>query len=263
MESESIHIAVLGYGRMGQEVRRCIDDSDDMQVAGIWIREGGADGADTAIIRSADLASILSLADIAIDFTLPAATDQVIAASIEAHVPLVCGVSGLTAAHRQHMAEAAAKIPLLYDRNLSLGVAVMHQLVRIAGAALGEQFAAEIHETHHARKLDAPSGTALHLGETLATSRGQEFAAVYHYDRDSSPVRGDIHYEVTRRDEVPGEHTVHFKSADEVLSLQHKVTDRRVFAVGATKAARWLRKQRPGLYSMQDLLVGTSQCPPE
>lgn len=131
----------------------------------------------------------------------------------------------------------------------------MHRLVQMAGAALGEQFAAQIHETHHAGKRDAPSGTALHLGETLAASRGQNFADVYHYDGDSSPARGDIHYEVTRRDEVPGEHTVLFSSADESLALTHKVADRRVFAAGAIKAARWLLKQAPGLYSMQDLLV--------
>lgn len=251
----SINIAVLGRGRLGRAILSCIADVNDLQVAGVWVRMGAVDDGDNPANESANLAAVLSLADVAIDFTLPAVTEQIIAASVEARIPLVCGVSGLTAADRQHMVEAAELIPLLYDRNFSLGVAVMHRLVQMAGAALGEQFAAQIHETHHAGKRDAPSGTALHLGETLAASRGQDFADVYHYGGDSSPAPGDIHYEVTRRDEVPGEHTVLFSSADESLSLTHKVADRRVFAAGAIKAARWLLKQAPGLYSMQDLLV--------
>jgi 4-hydroxy-tetrahydrodipicolinate reductase len=205
------------------------------------------------------LASVLALADVAIDFTLAAATDQIIAAAINANIPLVCGVSGLTAESRQHMHDAARKIQILYDRNMSLGVAVMQQLVHLAGSTLGKQFEAEIHETHHVHKIDAPSGTALHLGETLAASRGQNFADVYHYDEDgdSSPGTGNIHFEVTRRGEIPGEHTVVLKSADEALSLTHKVTDRRVFASGAVKAAQWLVTQKPGLYSLQDLLADT------
>lgn len=253
----SINIAILGHGRMGQEIQCCIADTHDLQVASIWVRDSPADDGHTSYVQSASLASVLSPADVAIDFTLPAATDQVIAAAIDADIPLVCGVSGLTAANRQHMADAAARIPILYDRNLSLGIAVMRQLVQLTGAALGENFDAEIHETHHVHKIDAPSGTALLLGETLAAARGQNFADVYHYDKDgdSSPAPGDIHFTVVRRGEVPGEHTVLLRSADETLSLTHKVTDRRVFAVGAITAARWLLIQTPGLYSLQDLLV--------
>ena len=241
---------------MGKEIQSCIAESEDLQVAGVWVRGDSADAGSATTIQCANLVSVLSDADVAIDFTLPAATDQVIAAVIEANMPLVCGVSGLSATNRQNMADAATGIPILYDRNMSLGVAVMHQLVQLAGAALGEQFAAEIHETHHVHKIDAPSGTALHLGETLASSRGQEFADVYHYDKDGgSPAPGDIHYEVARHGDVPGEHTLLLMSANESLSVTHKVTDRRVFAVGAIRAARWLLTQAPGLYSLQDMIV--------
>ena len=244
---------------MGQEIQSCIAESEDMQLASIWAREGSAEDSDSPYIQSSSLALVLAPADVAIDFTLAAATDQVIAAAIKADIPLVCGVSGLTAESRQHMHDAARKIPILYDRNMSLGVAVMQQLVQLAGSALGKDFEAEIHETHHEHKIDAPSGTALHLGETLAGSRGQEFADVYHYDEDgdSRATPGGIHFEVTRRGEVPGEHTVILRSADETLSLTHKVTDRRVFAGGAIRAARWLVTQKPGLYSLQDLLADT------
>ncbi len=249
------NIAILGHGRMGQEIQSCIAEAEALQVASIWFRGDSANADNASTVQSASLTSVLSSADVAIDFTLPAATDQVIAAVIEANMPLVCGVSGLSAASRQNMADAATHIPILYDRNMSLGVAVMHQLVHLAGAALGEKFAAEIHETHHVHKIDAPSGTALHLGETLAASRCQDFTEVYHYDEDGKrpPEPGDIHYAVTRRGEVAGEHTVLLKSDDETLSVTHKVTDRRVFAVGAIRAARWLLTQAPGLYSLQDL----------
>lgn len=249
-------IAILGYGRMGREIQSCVAESEDLQVASLWMRDGSADDNDTPYVRSTSLASVLAPADVAIDFTLPTATDQVIAAAIEADIPLVCGVSGLTAESRQRMHDAAKIIPILYDRNMSLGIAVMQQFLQLAGATLGGQFEAEIHETHHEHKIDAPSGTALQLGETLAASRGQDFADVYHYDEagDSAPTSGDIHFEVTRRGEVAGEHTVILRSDDETLSMTHEVTDRRVFASGATKAARWLVTQPPGLYSLQDLM---------
>ena len=247
----------MGHGRMGQEIQSCIAGSEDLQLASIWVRGGSASDSDTPYVQSANLASVLEPADVAIDFTLAAATDQVIAAAIEAKIPLVCGVSGLTADTRQHMADVSKEIPILYDRNMSLGVAVMQQLVRLAGSALGKNFGAEIHETHHEHKIDAPSGTALQLGETLAASRGQNFTDVYHYDEDGGSSRGpgDIHFEVTRCGEVPGEHSVILRSADETLSLTHEVTDRRVFASGAIRAARWLVTQAPGLYSLQDVLA--------
>jgi 4-hydroxy-tetrahydrodipicolinate reductase len=256
----STKIALLGRGRMGQEIQSSIAESKDVQLASIWVRDNSVDEGDTSFVRSTSLASVLAPADVAIDFTLATTTDHVIAATIEARIPLVCGVSGLTAGTRQCMADASKEIPILYDRNMSFGVAVMQQLVQLAGSALGENFEAEIHETHHVLKIDAPSGTALHLGETLAASRGQNFADVYHYDEvgDSLPVRGDIHYRVERCGEVPGEHTVLFKSADETLSLTHKVTDRHVFADGAIRAARWLVTQAPGLYSVQDLVADTN-----
>jgi len=241
---------------MGQEVQRCIADSDDLVLAGIWARNGGAGESQTATLQSDNLSAVLSSAQLAIDFTLAEVTEDIIKATTRAKIPLVCGVSGLSEPVKQLMAEAAKEIPILYDRNMSLGVAVLQQLVQLAGAALGSQFEAEIHETHHMYKIDAPSGTALQLGEALATSRGQIFSETCHYDPcgNSKPASGQIHFDVVRRGEVPGEHSVHFKSANESLSLAHKVDDRRVFAVGAIKAARWLVNQAPGLYSMQDLI---------
>lgn len=229
---------------MGQEIQHCIADAGDLVLAGTWARNSG------------DLSTILSSTGVAIDFTLPEATEDVIRAATGAGTPLVCGVSGLTEPVYQLMADAAKEIPILYARNMSLGIAVLQQLVQLAGAAIGREFEVEIHETHHVHKIDAPSGTALQLGEALAASRDQTFIEAYHYDPcgKSEPASGQIHFDVKRRGEVPGEHSVIFKSANESLSLLHKVNDLRVFAVGAIKAARWLVKQPAGLYSMQDVI---------
>jgi len=251
-----IRISILGHGRMGQEIQRCIANSDDLVLAGIWTRGDDAGGREISACQSGDLSTVLSSAQVAIDFTLPEATGDVIQAVSSAQTPLVCGVSGLTEPGYQLLVDASEEIPILYDRNMSLGVAVLHQLVQLAGTVLGSEFETEIHETHHVHKLDAPSGTAIQLGEALAASRGQTFSEAYHYDPcgKSEPASGQIHFDVKRRGEVPGEHTVLFKSANESLSLMHKVDNRRVFAVGAITAARWLVNQAPGLYSMQDVI---------
>jgi 4-hydroxy-tetrahydrodipicolinate reductase len=241
-----LSIAILGSGRMGREIKRCIDDSSDLELAGIWSRSNRPNG----------LSMLLSDADIAIDFTLPEATEDIIRAVVDTHTPLVCGVSGLPEMIYQAVVEAGDVIPVLYDRNMSLGIAIMRRMVEIAGKAFGDRFEAEIHETHHAHKIDAPSGTALLLGEALAASRGQDFAENLHYDPqgNSQPRRGQIAFTVERRGEVHGEHTVVFANSNESLTLEHKVNDRRVFAEGALRAARWLVGRGPGFYSMQDVV---------
>lgn len=252
----TLRIALLGHGRMGQQVQRCIADSEDLDLAGIWTRAADAGKGRLPYVQSGSLSAVLSSAQVAIDFTLPEVTEEVVRAVVRTKTPLVCGVSGLTETVHQCMADAAREVPVLYDRNMSLGVAVLQQLVQLAGAVLGSGFEAEIHETHHVHKIDAPSGTALQLGEALAASRGQEFNESYHFDPcgNSQAGSGQIHFDVTRRGENPGQHTVLFKSASESLSLTHKVDDRRVFAIGALDAARWLVQQQPGLYSMQDVI---------
>lgn len=252
----TIRIAVLGRGRMGRALERCIAASDDLALSGVWVRKLTSKDTDSHSVQSTELSAALSESQVAIDFTLSEVNEQVVQAAIEAQIPLVCGVSGLSASMLQQMQTAAQQIPILHDRNMSLGIAVLQQMVQMAGAVLGDEFAAEIHETHHIHKIDAPSGTALQLGEALAESRQQSFAEACHYDPcgTSKPGKGQIHFEVSRHGEVAGEHTVQFKSASESLTLTHKVADRMVFAVGAIKAARWLLGQKPGLYCMQDVI---------
>jgi 4-hydroxy-tetrahydrodipicolinate reductase len=214
---------------MGQAVQRVIDDAQGVQVSGIWV-------------RGEPLDAIVANSDVLIDFSLPAATNEVIAAVIRHRLPLVCGVSGLEAAQMDALRQAASSIPIVFDRNMSQGISVLSNLVRRAAESLGAEFRAEIHEVHHIHKIDAPSGTALQLGESIAAARGMGAAA------------DAVRYSVERRGEVPGDHTVTLSSPTEILTLRHSVTDRTVFAEGAVRAACGVILQRPGLYRMADVL---------
>ena len=267
-ESETLNIVVLGAGRMGQEIMRALAGNDELRLAGVWARKKSpalqklmAESAGPvagAIAISDDLASVLNAADVAIDFSLPEATHKVLDAVLAAAKPLVIGVSGLDRAAVEEIEDVARTIPILYDRNMSLGIAVLDGLVRQAVAGLGAGFEAEIHETHHRHKVDAPSGTALKLGASLAASRNQDFESVKRYEpaglnRPLAP--GEIGFEVSREGEVPGEHTVILYDESERLELKHAVSSRRVFADGALRAAQWLLDRPPGLYTMRDLLL--------
>lgn len=211
---------------MGQAIASGVAAADDLHLAGTWRRGDDLDG-------------LLAVSDVLVDFSLPDATDTVVAAARSHGVPLVCGVSGLSAAQLDLLGQAATTIPVVYDRNMSLGVAVLETLVREAARAL-PGFAVEVHETHHVHKIDAPSGTALKLGEAIAAARGTDPA--------------DIRYESERRGEVPGDHEVTMASATETLTLRHSVTTRQVFADGALVAARWVAGRSPGLFTMHDVL---------
>jgi 4-hydroxy-tetrahydrodipicolinate reductase len=251
-----LRVSVLGAGRMGREIIGEIASADDLELAGVWVRadrelrlpEG------SAALVSTDPDEVLATCDVAVDFSLAAATARVLAAATNAGTALVCGVTGLDDEQMRDLERAAQTIPLLYDRNMSLGIAVLKDLVERAAPRLAA-FVAEIDETHHVRKKDAPSGTALLLGEALARSLGRDFRDVYRYEPGGRRrSREDIVFSATRRGDVAGEHTVRFRSGEECLELTHKVSDRRVFAQGALQAARWLAVQAPGLYRMSDLL---------
>ena len=223
-----IRVAVAGAGRMGRAIAAGLESADDMELAGLWKRDD-------------DLDALVSAADVVVDFSLPDGTSQVLDAVLRFGKPLVCGVSGLTEAHLRRIDEAAATVPVVYDRNMSIGIAVLTGAVRAAAASLGPEFNVRIAEVHHVHKKDAPSGTALKLGEAIAAARGEEGT-------------GSVEFQSERRGEVPGEHEVILSSPTETLTLGHAVTTRQVFADGAIRAARWVVDQPPGRYRMSDVL---------
>ena len=224
-----IRVAVAGAGRMGKAIARGLESRDDMVLAGTWG-------------RGDDLDALASDADVIIDFSLPEATATVVDTVLRHGMPLVCGVSGLDEALLARMEGAAKTVPIVYDRNMSLGIAVLDRAVRDAAASLGTVFEVEISEVHHVHKVDAPSGTALKLGEAIAAARGEQGT-------------GSIRFESERRGEVPGDHEVVMRSPTECLTFAHSVTTRQVFADGAIRATRWVVDQPAGLYRMGDVLL--------
>lgn len=254
-----IRIGIAGAGRMGLAIADLVATSDDLVAAGIWARHPdkvtSAPLPDSAYIGD-DLGRLLSGSDVLIDFSLPAGTEQVAPAAAAAGVPLVCGVSGLTSQQLKILGKASGDIPVVYDRNMSQGVAVLARLVRSAAEALSPDFEISIDETHHVQKQDAPSGTALKLGEAAADARSLDFDDSMHFESDAPALPGQIVFSVERRGEVPGDHSVTFASDAERLTLKHSVTTREVFARGAIAAARWIAGRPAGLYSMDDVLFG-------
>jgi 4-hydroxy-tetrahydrodipicolinate reductase len=213
---------------MGKTIAAGLDGQQDMGFVGFWG-------------RGDDLDALVSSADVVIDFSLPDGTAEVLEAVLRQKKPLVCGVSGLNDTQVARLDEVARYVPLVYDRNMSLGIAVLERSVREAAASLGAGFEVEISEVHHVHKKDAPSGTALKLGEAVAEARGE-------------PGTGSVSFASERRGEVPGDHEVIMRSATETLTFAHSVTSRRVFADGAVRAGRWVVGQKPGRYTMRDVL---------
>lgn len=214
---------------MGQAIKQTVENTDDLSLAGLWRRNESLD-------------EVLAAADVAIDFSLPDANADVLQAVERHRVPLVCGVSGLAEGQVAQMREVAKIVPIVFDRNMSQGIAVLNDVVKRVVASLGDDFDIEIHETHHVKKLDSPSGTALKLADAVAAAKGLDTAAA------------DIKFEVERRGDVPGDHTIILSSSTERISLSHSVTTRQVFVEGAVRAARWVAEKPPGMYDMSDVL---------
>jgi 4-hydroxy-tetrahydrodipicolinate reductase len=238
-------IAIAGAGRMGQAIARLAHNSDDLTLAAVWVRDPKTANFDASedLLISDDLAEVVSAADVLIDFSLPEATRLVLDTATRLKTALVCGVSGLNELQLAAVEKASRNIPLLYDRNMSQGIAVLDAAVRQVVSALGPDFAIEIRETHHVHKKDSPSGTALKLGDAVGAALGKKNAR-------------DIRYESERKGEVPGDHSVILTSKTERLEFSHSVTTRDVFAEGALRAAAWLVSRENGRYSMQDVLFG-------
>ena len=212
--------------------------------------------ADEVVIGS-DVGSALRAADVAVDFSLPSAVGEHATACAAAGVPLLIGSTGWDQSTRTLIEAAAARIPVLVAPNTSTGVNLIRSLVSTAARALGEAYDVEISEAHHRMKRDAPSGTALDLGEAVAATRGAALSELASFARhgDTGPrVPGSIGFSVTRAGDIVGEHTVLFAGDGERIEITHRATDRAAFARGALRAAVWLVGRPAGLYGMSDVL---------
>jgi 4-hydroxy-tetrahydrodipicolinate reductase len=195
--------------------------------------------------------------DVAVDFTLPAAALGNIDACLARQCALVMGTTGLSREQHAALGKAGQAIGVLYGRNMSIGVNVFTELVRLAVRGLGPGYDVEISEAHHRSKVDAPSGTALQLGDTIAAELGTRLEEVAIYDRHGATgarKAGTIGFSCIRAGGIVGDHTVLLAADEELIRLQHSALDRASVARGALRAAQWLAGQPPGLYNMGDVL---------
>jgi 4-hydroxy-tetrahydrodipicolinate reductase len=254
-------------GRMGRALTRVISDTPGAVLTGALEAPGsellGKDAGTLAglpengIKLSADLWSLSANADGILDFTVPGATIANVAIAAQRGLVHIIGTTGLSASDDAVIKSVTARAIVVKSGNMSLGVNLLAALVKRVAQSLDESFDIEILEMHHRAKVDAPSGTALLLGE--AAAEGRRIALEKHSARGrdgqtGARKAGDIGFASLRGGTVTGDHSVIFAGAMERLELTHRTEDRAVFAQGAVKAALWARSQKPGLYSMADVL---------
>jgi len=254
-------------GRMGRTLIRAIHESESVTLWGALEREGsphlGQDAGELAGVGrlgvdiTADPLPPIAHADGIIDFSTPAATVANAGYAAQARIVHVIGTTGCSAEDDAAIEAAARHAIIVKSGNMSLGVNLLAVLVEQAARALSSEFDIEILEMHHRHKVDAPSGTALILGEAAAAGRAIDLGenAVRVRDGHTGPrAAGTIGFATLRGGSVVGDHAAYFAGPSETLVLSHKAEDRAIFANGAVKAALWARTQKPGLYSMRDVL---------
>ncbi len=238
-------IGIIGSaGRMGAAL------VDAIEAAG-QTHAGGVDQGD-------DLAALIAASDVLVDFSSPHALEATLDACVAAGKPIVIGTTGLEERHHFLIDDAARDIAVLQTGNTSLGVNMLAALVAQAATQLGDDWDIEIVEMHHRHKVDAPSGTALLLGEAAAKGRGIDLKTNSERGRDGitgARGKGTIGFASLRGGSVAGDHNVIFASDNERIELTHRAESRAVFASGAIKAAIWLSEQGPGRYSMDQFLA--------
>lgn len=237
-------IGIIGSaGRMGRALAAAIAEAGHTLA-------GGVD-------RGGDVAALAAASDVLVDFSAPDALEANLYAALAACVPVLVGTTGLAERHHWLIDDAARDIAILQTGNTSLGVTLLAALVQEAATRLGPDWDIEIVEMHHRHKVDAPSGTAMLLGEAAAAGRGIALAAHSERGRDGATgarAAGAIGFASLRGGSVPGDHSVILAGEGESITLSHRAEDRAIFARGAVKGARWLIGRAPGRYAMADVL---------
>ena len=262
-----LRIAVAGAsGRMGHMLVEAVLGADDCVLGAALDLAGSAAiakdagdfiGRNTGVIVSADIEVALKNADVLIDFTRPEGTLQHLAVCVKLGVKMVIGTTGFDAAGKRAIADAAQKNAIMFAPNMSIGVNLTLKLLELAAKTLPSGYDVEIIEAHHRMKVDAPSGTALRMGEVVAEAMGRDHDQVAVYDRNGETgVRKDesIGYAVVRGGDMVGDHTVMFIGQGERIEISHRASSRMTYAQGALRACRFLRDQPNGLFDMQDVL---------
>src|SRR5690554_427588 len=262
-------IAVIGAaGRMGKTLIEAIQQAEGASLTAAIERPQssliGADAGELAGVGKlgvnivGDLNQVLSEFDVLIDFTHPTSTLVNLDICRAAGKALVIGTTGFSDAEKQQIADAAQQVPVVFAPNFSVGVNLTLKLLDMAAQVMGDEADIEIIEAHHRHKVDAPSGTALRMGEVVADALGRNLQDVAVYGREGQTGardRNTIGFATVRAGDVVGDHTVLFATEGERVEITHKASSRMTFAKGAVRSAIWLGGRTSGLYDMQDVLA--------
>lgn len=265
--AQALKIVIAGCtGRMGQVLLDCVFSDADLALHGAVDRAsnpqigrdaGDLFGKNTGVKISGNMDEALKNADVLVDFTRPEASLQYLAACEKANVNMVIGTTGFTADEKSVIAKAAEKIGIVFAPNMSVGVNLLINLVEQAAKVLAQDYDIEVVEMHHRHKVDAPSGTALRLGEAAAKGINKALSECAVYAREGvtgEREAGTIGFATMRGGDVVGDHTVVLAGVGERVELTHKASSRATFALGALRAAKFLADKKTGLFDMQDVL---------
>jgi 4-hydroxy-tetrahydrodipicolinate reductase len=255
-----VKVAIAGAaGRMGQALIEALRGDKELQLgAGLEVVGSPSLGKEISGVKiGSDVAAALAASDVLIDFTRPDATLAHLRACKASGKAMVIGTTGFSPAQKKDIEEAAHAIPIAMAANFAVGVNALFKLAEQAARILGEGYDVEIIEAHHRHKVDAPSGTALRLGEAVANALNRKLPEVERHGRHGEPgarTASEIGFHAVRGGDIVGEHTVLFAGVGERVELVVRSQSRATYATGALRAARWLRGRKPGLYDMQDVL---------
>jgi 4-hydroxy-tetrahydrodipicolinate reductase len=263
-----IRIAIAGAaGRMGQTLIKACSDADGMRITTAVERKGSPSvGRDAGLVAGLpqlnvmirdDLSSAVGDFDVLIDFTRPEATLSHLAICLQHNKRMVIGTTGFTSEQRERITRAAEQMAIVMAPNMSVGINLCLKLLQVAARTIGGDTDIEIIEAHHRHKADAPSGTALRMGEVIADTLGRDLDDCAVYGRQGMTgerERKTIGFSTIRAGDIVGEHTVLFADEGERVEISHKASSRLTFAKGAVRAAAWIAPKGRGLYDMQDVL---------
>jgi len=250
-------VGIVGStGRMGEHLINDVLDQEGLELSVLHVFDELKTTVPESVVITNSMETLLENCDVVIDFSAPVATQELFEAALKNPTPLVIATTGFNAHQQNLLDEVANEMPVLYSSNMSAGIALLKQLVEQVSATL-KDFDIEVVEQHHRHKVDAPSGTALTLGEFAAKGRGKDLDAVRISGRDGqigARTKDEIAVMALRGGDIVGRHTVGFYNDGEFLELNHTATSRQTFSKGAIRAAAWLVDQEQGMYSINDCL---------
>tara|TARA_Y100000816_G_scaffold291472_1_gene282929 strand:- start:580 stop:1353 length:774 start_codon:yes stop_codon:yes gene_type:complete len=252
-----INLAITGFmGRMGKQLIKSSKSDKSFKI--VSLTENKRFNKKIYGIRPEfNTVNAFKKADVIIDFTIPRCTLDVLKIAVKQKKRVVIGTTGFSKKQEKLIEKYSKKIPILKAGNMSLGVNLLMYLTEIASKSLGEKFLSKVFEVHHKKKKDYPSGTALMLGEGIATGKNKNFNSMIgkkYLNKKSFPYSKKINFNSLRKGSIIGEHEVKFSSGKEIVTLNHESFDRALYSEGALAAAKWLKTKKPGLYSMRNLL---------